>query len=739
MEYKIDEVGLQKHREQTVEEILELLRFHDRVACVRYTGFGKSYYVVPELIRRLNDKCLIVVPSTPLYQQYKDNFMNNGNVRIITYQIIKNLTELSIKQKYGQFKYIICDECHHLGENKWKNEFERFVKTLDVKVVGLTATPLRGDGINVVDAFFNNVQVLPLDLLEGINLHYLPKIKYVVAYADIDNLSDYRLTEIDRYKLENLLKVEDIIKKHLEKDYLKHNLKVLVYVSQVKYIQDAEQQCKKWFSKAFPEKVLNIYNIHSLKKEQYNKQQLKEFKQEHDDETIDIMVSVNMLTEGLHLPTINAEIMLRKTQSNVVYFQQLGRVINSTQPLVLDLINNSSYLHQLHKEYKLNSMKLDNISRGKLIFDDCVELYDETVEIENILTKYTINQHRSWEIDNILLEHKNYIETNPDKLSTYGMYVKLNISREAFKDGIQRLGINFTPFIHHNRWVQIIDANIPLIESLSGTMSMKELAKKLAVPYQRLQDYFKTHPNVKFKSSYMTATSQTDMDGLVQANKALIELWLASGIALPKQASRLGVAVKSYTQALARAGLRNIQPNPKVNDKIDMSLYDAYLELLYLSRAQILQKLKITKNMYNAYRRRALLEGHIQQQPRPTLTHSDKKYIDKYHTTLSITAIQQELHKSRDSIKKYYDAQNYQYKPNKKVKKVEKYDWYQTPIIKRETNASSKKSYDIMSPEQRLVAKTMREEKNSTVLDIAMKVEIPVAIVRDYLLSLHLV
>lgn len=61
VEYKIDEAGLQKHREQTVEEILELLKEHDRVACVRFTGYGKSYYVVPELIRKLNAKCLIVV------------------------------------------------------------------------------------------------------------------------------------------------------------------------------------------------------------------------------------------------------------------------------------------------------------------------------------------------------------------------------------------------------------------------------------------------------------------------------------------------------------------------------------------------------------------------------------------------------------------------------------------------------------------------------------------------------
>lgn len=40
----IDYEELQKHRKQTKKDILELLKTHDRVGCVRPTRIWKKYY-----------------------------------------------------------------------------------------------------------------------------------------------------------------------------------------------------------------------------------------------------------------------------------------------------------------------------------------------------------------------------------------------------------------------------------------------------------------------------------------------------------------------------------------------------------------------------------------------------------------------------------------------------------------------------------------------------------------------
>lgn len=68
---ELDLEGLQKHREQTVLDILELLKTEDRVGCVRYTGYGKSYFVMRRLIEELNEKVMILVPNKHLAIQYE--------------------------------------------------------------------------------------------------------------------------------------------------------------------------------------------------------------------------------------------------------------------------------------------------------------------------------------------------------------------------------------------------------------------------------------------------------------------------------------------------------------------------------------------------------------------------------------------------------------------------------------------------------------------------------------------
>lgn len=500
MNYDIDQEALNKSREQTVMDILNLLKTNNRVACVRYTGYGKSYYVVNKLVQKLNKPVLIVVPNKPLVHQYKD--LLSDSVEVITYQAIRYFDNDYILSKFKNIKYVICDECHHLGKNKWKDEFVRLCDLLNCKIIGLTATPVRGDTINIVDEFFNGVQIEPMELIDGIGKKFVPKIKYVVAYAQIDNIVDYRLSEIDRYKIENLLNVPNILKKYIDDDRLKSNLKILVYVSQVKYIDSAIKQCKQWFSTLYPDKVINIYSIHSYNYQAKINKELNEFKQTHNDNVIDIMISIDMLIEGLHLPTISIEIMLRKTKSPVVYFQQIGRVINSKQPLVFDLINNSNHLYQLKNEYNNNVIRsLSWNDKTKLTFDECVELRDETQDIEKIL----LNYHRTKKsIAEIILEIDTVIEQKLEFIKQCNYKVPINKvlkvlglgynKRLRFKQELLKFGINYydenkePPVEKFNR---IIKENLNYILTNPNGYSINGLANELGISRSGLEEYLK--------------------------------------------------------------------------------------------------------------------------------------------------------------------------------------------------------------------------------------------------------
>lgn len=56
-----------------------------------------------------------------------------------------------------------------------------------------------------------------------------------------------------------------------------------------------------------------------------------------------LLYCVNQLNEGVHISGINAVVMVRPTQSPVIYKQQLGRALdigNDNEPIVFDLVNN---------------------------------------------------------------------------------------------------------------------------------------------------------------------------------------------------------------------------------------------------------------------------------------------------------------------------------------------------------------------------------------------------------------
>lgn len=475
----INIVGLNESREQTVKDIIKLLDVNDKVACVRYTGYGKSYFIVKKLVDTLNKDTLIVVPSVALVQQYTEMFYGYDNVKIITYQIIKNFSDAYIENNLMSIKYIICDECHHIGNNQWKDEFDRLVKVIKAKVIGLTATPTRGDSINVIDTYFNGVQVEPIDLFKGIIEGYVPKIKYVVAYAEIEDKYNSRFGEVDRYRIKNLLNVPNLMKKYLDEVITSKNIKILVYVPNIKYIKEAVINCNQWFTDMYPNKIINVYNIHSEKQYKQNRDILDKFSKNNKDNTIDIMVSVDMLTEGLHLPTIGVGIMLRKTKSPVTYFQQIGRVINNSQPLVFDLINNSGHIYQMKREYNSITNEIGGKGRvPKVMFDNCIQLFDETKEVLDILYKYRNTNRISDDIRAKIISE--------DNLTFKQIADKYNVNMNTVANIFKENGIYRNCGVSHIERRQLVEDTYnnhrDLIIKNNGKVARRETANELGLP-----------------------------------------------------------------------------------------------------------------------------------------------------------------------------------------------------------------------------------------------------------------
>lgn len=96
-----------------------------------------------------------------------------------------------------------------------------------------------------------------------------------------------------------------------------------------------------------------------------NEEQIKKF-EESQSNHLKLLFSIDMLNEGLHVENISGVIMLRSTDSRIIYLQQLGRAMSSDktreQTIVFDLVNN--YLkNNLDREINEKSKREISIER----------------------------------------------------------------------------------------------------------------------------------------------------------------------------------------------------------------------------------------------------------------------------------------------------------------------------------------------------------------------------------------
>ena len=390
MEY--GNITLEEHRSRTIGEILEKLHNADRVCCVRYTNYGKTYWVIRPLINIYHDKkFLLLAPLDSLRQGFRDIF-NQPNVQVYLYQNLLKLSKKEIREKFNNIDYIVCDECHHLGENKWAAKVEEIYNIINkgnVKIIGLTASPLRGDGIDVTETFFKGNETSRFNMLDGIKAGYLPKIEYYIGQCTLTEkqkkVYDEKMNDVDRYKIDKLLNIPYWIEKIINDDRLEDNLKIVAFTPFIKDIDIAEESCKEWFDKAFPDKTIKIFKYHSGLSKKENETNFRLYSDDKDKNSIDILISRDKAAEGTHLENCSIAILLRNTKSPTVYMQQIGRAVNKRKAIVFDFVNNYKRVNMIKKEIEETSQETieQNINREKKMFYDCVNIHFENVDLLN--------------------------------------------------------------------------------------------------------------------------------------------------------------------------------------------------------------------------------------------------------------------------------------------------------------------------------------------------------------------
>jgi superfamily II DNA or RNA helicase len=327
--------NLRPYQKKAFESIYDTLKYKGTALLYLATGMGKTV-VAGAIIRNLllsnpQAKILVLAHMKELIEQLQmalwQDVPLNVPSQLINFEnspdIVNGLTvstNLSIK-KYIHAGYkpdlVIIDECHHVGKD---NNYNGVISHLnDAKILGMTATPWRGDGFEIESIFGKPSFTCGIE--EGMRHGYLTPVDYRlfcdnINWDEIPNLSEnaYSIKQLNKKLF--LPQRDDQIIDALSSEWLDiPNPKCIIFCQSVEHAGRLHKHLKsynRWQSTEI---------LHSNLNKSERKMALIKFR----SKDCPILVAVDILNEGVDVPNVNIVCFARVTHSRKIFVQQLGR------------------------------------------------------------------------------------------------------------------------------------------------------------------------------------------------------------------------------------------------------------------------------------------------------------------------------------------------------------------------------------------------------------------------------
>jgi len=227
------------------------------------------------------------------------------------------------------FDYIVVDEFHHAAAATYRRIIDHFQPGF---LLGLTATPDRSDGGDLLGLCEENL-VYECDLWSGIDRGLLAPFHYFgvpdpVEYAQIP----WRSGRFDEAALTAAVATQARAENALEQLAKRGGRKTIGFCVSRRHADFMADFAR--------DRGLRAVAVHSGDTSAPRASALKAL----EDGDIDIVFAVDMFNEGVDIPSIDTVLMLRPTESPVVWLQQLGRGLrrsaDKTHLAVIDYIGN---------------------------------------------------------------------------------------------------------------------------------------------------------------------------------------------------------------------------------------------------------------------------------------------------------------------------------------------------------------------------------------------------------------
>lgn len=368
--YKLKPNKMQEEFICSVHDLIE--RGAKKALLISATGTGKTYASAFAMRNEKPKKALFIVHRELIARQalksYKKVFgstkklaLLSGNSKEYDADILfatmsmMAKTETLERYKVDEFDWICIDEVHRAGSESYQKIMNYFQPDF---WLGMTASPERTDGFDIFNLFDHNIayeirlqHALKEDLL--CPFHYFGITDIEIDGETVDDKTDLRNFSYlvsdtrARYILE-------------QANYFGHSgerVKGLIFCSGKKEAQELSTKFNEYGyyttvltganSEKEREKAINLLTreVSTDEIEKHEKDICNHVKNDTDEMPfLDYIFTIDIFNEGVDIPEINQVLMLRPTESPIVFVQQLGRGLRKAEGkeyvVIIDFIGN---------------------------------------------------------------------------------------------------------------------------------------------------------------------------------------------------------------------------------------------------------------------------------------------------------------------------------------------------------------------------------------------------------------
>ena len=348
-EYEIEAIEPNQMQTEAIAKLDRLRNNNESKAlAIAATGSGKTYMAVFDALQVRPKRLLFIVHREDILIKAKESFDRiidkslyttgyfTGNKKDDADYLFSTIQTLQLHyESFGKndFDYIIVDEAHHASSPSYTKILSYFSPRF---LLGLTATPERSDSGDIYSLFDNNIAV-EIRLRQALDYELVAPFHYF-GITEFDEITYENVDIDDIAAVAKLLMISRRVEYIIDKmEFYGHDgdkRKALGFCATVEH---AKFMAEEFNHKGYVSLCLTGEN--SITERTTAIQRL-----ESPDDRLQVIFTVDIFKEGIDVPSANTILMLRPTDSSIIFTQQLGRGLRRLPDkefvTVLDFIGN---------------------------------------------------------------------------------------------------------------------------------------------------------------------------------------------------------------------------------------------------------------------------------------------------------------------------------------------------------------------------------------------------------------